>query len=539
MMRSTILCNILMDIYEVQELDIPDFLYSFIATKKTLKDFSQKEFDELLWLPLFEISIQNSINSRSIHKNKWGLFNSIYIHKELINDLIGIYQELLKRVIDKESLLYKVNDTIQIESINFWIYKDRIVNILIANNINFLKERVSKYFKSFWDQEQYSDALNVAISTFLSKLNDFDAMKGYDIKTYVSLFIDSDIKDHRHKDNLIKYPKELYILKNILDSLKESDNTYSVYGYKKLLFEVIWNIHDISMSTILNLWDLYFYILGYGSVTKNQFIQQFYKKDFNKSSCFQDEKDISIFQKHFLEFIKENNKPEYLLSRINKIAETLDIMDMGMDSLDREIWNEDDTTLLWDTISQHGLSNFEILIYQRSNMEVMDREIRLEKTPNIKFSLLERIIAWACINEYFTFKEFRDLLREYGIVKWVNEKYVDNFHKYLSLFKFKDKSNWYIYDSWKLDALIDEQIGDILWFSTEYAWRTVKEVEKKFNEFYKPHGIFFTRYDTRYHGKTKTFRDIGKEDTNMDDDKNEYVPPENFSDSYQSLVKKD
>ncbi len=66
----------------------------------------------------------------------------------------------------------------------------------------------------------------------------------------------------------------------------------------------------------------------------------------------------------------------------------------------------------------------------------------------------------------------------------------------------------------------------------------VRDIENKFNEFYKPYGIFFTRYDTRYHGKTKTFRDFGKEDTDIDDNKYEYVPPENFSDSYQSLVKK-
>lgn len=206
--------------------------------------------------------------------------------------------------------------------------------------------------------------------------------------------------------------------------------------------------------------------------------------------------------------------------------------------MDREIGDDNDTVLLGDLVKNDGLSNFEILIYQKLHKDLMDREISFTKRiPNVHFNLLERIIAWTCINEYFTFEEFRNLLKEYGESKWVGDKYVQNFHTYLSLFKFKDKTDWYQYDKWKLDALIFEQMGDILWFSKEYAIKVYTGLKEKFDSFYKDHGIVFTKYDTSYHGKTKTFRDLWKIDNDPDDNKDEYVPPENFKKSYQALRK--
>jgi len=39
--------------------------------------------------------------------------------------------------------------------------------------------------------------------------------------------------------NLIKYPKEFYTLKKVIDDIKNSDENYSNYGYKEVLFDVI------------------------------------------------------------------------------------------------------------------------------------------------------------------------------------------------------------------------------------------------------------------------------------------------------------
>lgn len=79
---------------------------------------------------------------------------------------------------------------------------------------------------------------------------------------------------------------------------------------------------------------------------------------------------------------------------------------------------------------------------------------------------------------------------------------------------------------------------DILDFSEKYAKQVYDEkVKVKFDFFYKPRWIIFLRYDTTYHWKTKTFRDLWKVDNSTDDNKDEYVPPENFATSYQALRK--
>lgn len=526
-----------MDIYEEQKLKISDSLLSLISEKKTLKDLTFKEFDEFLSDHLFETFIQNSMFTNTIRENKGSLFNSVYIHEELINELITIYQALLKKIETKDTSEYRSNDRIVIGSEDFSKYITKIKHVVVANNMNYIRGRVSNFHKSYLDEDKYSEAMNLAVGWFVKRLEDFDPSK-WNIFKNTFLYMDSAIKSIFNDDCLIRYPKELYRIKKILDVLKDSDYSYSTYGYQELLFEIVWNLQNLSIKKIADIGELYFYILGYGSVAKNKFIETYYPKEFDqKSSVFVNEEGVQIFRENILDFIKQNNDPEYLVGRIRKIAKNLDDVDMGCDSLDREIGDDNDTVLLGDLVKNDGLSNFEILVYQNSHKDLMDREIRLTQTPNVHFNLLERIIAWTCINEYFTFEEFRNLLKEYGESKWVGDKYVQNFHTYLSLFKFKDKTDWYQYDKWQLDALIFEQMGDILWFSKEYAIKVYTGLKEKFDKFYKDHGIVFTKYDTSYHGKTKTFRDLWKIDNDPDDHKAEYVPPENFKKSYQALRK--
>lgn len=534
-----------MDLYEIQPLEIPEFLIEIIKSKKTLNDLTKEEFESILRLPLFETFIQNSMYSNAIYKNKYDLFTKLYIHKELINDFITIWQQITKQLDEKDETDYIFNDKITIKSSDFKKVKSQIENIIIANSINFLKQRVSSFIKAYINEDLHLEALNLAVATLISKLKDFDVTKWFDLKSYVWLFIDSAIKSILNDEkNLIKYPKEFYTLKKVIDDIKNSDENYSNYGYKEVLFDVIWNIVNQDLKIIQRIGESYFYILWYWPKTKDEFITKYYSKNFDKSSIFNDLNDIKIFKDNFLDFIKEREESKKstdnknnLLWKIIKISEDLNNMEMWIDSLDKEIWDDNDTVLLWDLIAQDWFSNFEILLYQKWNQDVMDREIRLLNTPNAHFTLLERIIAWTCINEYFTFKEFRDLLLKYWEEKWVWEKYAQNFHTYLSLFKFKDKSNWYQYDNRKLDALIFEQMWDILWFSKEYAIKTYKQLKEKFDDFYKPYGIVFTKYDTSYHGKTKTFKDLWKTDNDDEEEKLEYVPPENFTDSYQALRK--
>lgn len=77
-----------MDLYEIQPLDIPEFLIEIINNKNTLNDLKNDEFENILKLPLFETFIQNSMYSNAIYKNKYDLFTKLYIHKEIINDFI-------------------------------------------------------------------------------------------------------------------------------------------------------------------------------------------------------------------------------------------------------------------------------------------------------------------------------------------------------------------------------------------------------------------------------------------------------------------
>lgn len=534
-----------MDLYEIQHLEIPEYLIEIINSKKTLNDLSKTEFENIVKLPLFETFIQNSIYSNEIYKNKYDLFIKLYIHKELINDFMNIWQQITKKLESNDETDYIFNDKITIKSIDFKKVKSQIENIIVANSINFLKQRVWAFIKSYNNEDLYLEALNLVVATFISKLKDFDLKKWFDIKSYILLFIDSSIKSILNDEkNLIKYPKEIYVLKKIIDDIKNNNDNYVNFWYKEVLFDLIWNLENQDLNTIQRIWENYFYVLWYGSVTKNDFIENYYPKNFNKSSIFTDIEDVKIFKDNFLNFIKEkevskksNDSQNNLLWKIVKISEDLNNIEMWIDSLDREIGEDNDTVLLWDLIVQDWFSNFEILLYQKWNQDIMDREIRFLKKPNVNFTLLERIIAWTCINEYFTFKEFRDLLLQYWEEKWVWDKFVQNFHTYLSLFKFKDKSNWYQYDNRKLDALIFEQMWDILWFSKEYAIKVFKQLKNKFDDFYKTYWVLFTKYDTSYHGKTKTFRDLWKVNTDEEDEKNEYVPEENFQDSYQALRK--
>jgi len=68
------------------------------------------------------------------------------------------------------------------------------------------------------------------------------------------------------------------------------------------------------------------------------------------------------------------------------------------------------------------MSHLETIILQRDNKTIWDREIkhireRNDKIeyakPNVEWNSLEKIIAATCINEYLTFKEFRDMIIEY------------------------------------------------------------------------------------------------------------------------------
>lgn len=59
-----------MDLYEEQELKISDSLLSLISEKKTLKDFTFKEFDEFISDPLFVTFIQNSMYIKGVRDNK-------------------------------------------------------------------------------------------------------------------------------------------------------------------------------------------------------------------------------------------------------------------------------------------------------------------------------------------------------------------------------------------------------------------------------------------------------------------------------------
>lgn len=166
-----------MDVYEEQKLKISDSLLSLIFEKKTLKDFTYAEFDEFLSDHLFETFIQNSIFTNIIRENKGGLFNSVYIHEELINELIVIYQALLTKIKNKDTSEYTFNDHIMIGSEDFSKFITKIKHVVVANNMNYIQGRVSKFYKSYLDEDKYFEAMNLAVGWFVKRLEDFDPRK--------------------------------------------------------------------------------------------------------------------------------------------------------------------------------------------------------------------------------------------------------------------------------------------------------------------------------------------------------------------------
>lgn len=77
---------------------------------------------------------------------------------------------------------------------------------------------------------------------------------------------------------------------------------------------------------------------------------------------------------------------------------------------------------------------------------------------------------------------------------------------------------------------------DVFDFSEEYARKIYKSLKSKFDDFYWKFWITFERYDPFLDwDEIRTFKDLWKPrkwETRL-----EYVPPENFKDSYQALRK--
>lgn len=547
-----------MDLYNIQPLDIPEFLIEIIVSKKTLNDLSKEEFKNILKLPLFETFIQNSIYSNEIYKNKYDLFTKLYIHKELINDFINIWQQITKKLDEKDETDYISNDKIYVKFIDFKNVKQQLENIIVANSINFLKQRIWKFIKSSFDEDLYLQWLNTAILTFISKLkivlpktteldkkepSYYRLEKWNDINTYIWLYIDSAIKNMLNEERqIIKYPKEFYQLKKIIDNIKENDDDFLHLWYKEILIDFITDIQNKDLKLIQKIWENYFYILWYWEITQNEFVKKYFPKNFDKKLLFSNPENTKIFQINLLPFIKEKEESKktinelWFTSKITKISEDLNSMSMWFDSLDREIWEEWEWIPLWDLIEQTCYSNYDVEVSKKINLDIFDREIRLTKTPNAHFTLLERIIAWTCIDSYFTFKEFTNLLLEYWKEKWVWDKYVKNFHLFLSLYDFKDKSNWKQYDERTLDAFTFEIMADIFDFSESNACKVYKWLKKKFDNHYEKFWIIFLRYDPfKDWDEIRTFKDLWKPrkwETRL-----EYIPPQNFQDSYQAKRK--
>jgi len=538
---------------DLKQLNISDLVFNTISDDYRLIDITSNDFNEIIKSSIWEIFIENSLHWNSKQKLNNDFLSENYISKNFENDLIWVYQQILNKLDNNENSDLLISDNLTVSWSEFESVLKSLKNVILANNINYLKSIVSKSIKSHIDNDKFLEWLDLAVWELTKRLSSFDVNKWFSLKTYIEPYLKQEI-NKVYESPLKEYPKEYYKIHKFLKIFSETKQEYTYFWNYELLLTLIWDINNLDKKTVKDFWRLYFYILWFWEVTVKHFCDTFWiKEDIDIPSFFRNEKNVDVFIENILDYLKEykdnntNNKWEsYLLKKLLEVNEWLNLLeDWWVISLDTKVWEDSDTTLLESLWSDNWMWNFETSIYQRDNKNIWDREIRHKWKPNINWTYLERIIAWTCINEYFTFKEFRDMLLEYWEQKWEWEKFKDNFHTYLSLFKFKDKSNWYQYDNRVLDALTFEQMWDILWFSKQYAIKVYKKLKEKFDTFYWPH-IVFIKYDTWYHWPTKTFRDLHKteksesemtEQEKLDNLKQEYVPEVNLRDSYKAKKK--
>lgn len=494
-----------MDAYNVKPLVLPDTILDIISSNKRIVDFSQKEFEDFLALPLWEDFIENSMHSISKQKLKWDFLGSEFLPKYLQNDLIRIFQELMEKIDNSDFIDYKANDNIAIKWDFLIKFKERIYNVILANNFSHIRKEIHKTVKQIhlWD-EKYSESLSYAILWFAKSLKKFDTSLNFDIKTYSVLYIKSELKSVFELERAIKYPKKLLKLRKVLNEIRENESEYSDFSYYDLLIELTKNIKNLNGKIIGKVWVLYLYILWITDNTSQ-------KEDSDEDEDETDEDgNFDIFADKIAELCANSKN---INKKILKLSSELNAFDEWLDSIDRPLWEDEDSETMRDNLTDgFDITAFDVHMWLSDLNMIRDREIKLTDEykwkSKLNLTLFERIVAGSFLEEYLTIKEYRNLLLEYGMSTWEKDRYVKRFHLYLMLFCFKNKRALYesgfsqVEDEW-FDALNYEQLWNIFWFSKQRAITLYNEVEAEFHRVYWEKS--YTKFDTKELWLTKTF----------------------------------
>lgn len=503
-------------------LKLNDITIALVKEEKTIDTLSQSEFDEFIKLALWEDFIVNSIRIKNSNKKQkledWFL-DTVFLSNYLQNKLIKILQDLNEKINNNDETDYVFNDNICIKSYNLRTTKDKIYHIILANNISYIRKEINEIVKNarVWT-DQYNEAIDSAAVWFSEALNKFDTSWDYKIWLFSRNYILSEVKKTLNFETKIKYPIKLIKLEKILKQIKENYLEYSDFSYYNLLNEIVFNIDKIDKNIVLKVWVFYDYILSTDNKKSDNIDEILDNETENK------EDDILESMKNLpsiMTLIKNPLNKEKFEKKFKKLESDLNWLSQWVDSLDRPLWDEWDSSTLWESLKDdtYDFMWFSTELHLIDNEMILDREIKKDSKlkSNLNLSLQERIIAWWFIEWYFTIKEFRDLLLEYWESIWHWDRYVKRFHFYLSIFNFKNKdllrkSDWTLIDDEPLDALNFEQVWDIFWFTKQNAIKIYDKIKSKFDDYYtnslkedEQKYFVYERTETKDLWHTKTF----------------------------------
>ena len=136
---------------DLKEVKIPLSILKTIDKDYEISNISDIEFSEIILNNIWEIFIQNSLEWNSKQKLDNNFLSENFINTKFENELISIYQNIYKKLQDKDLLDFKINEKLLIKSENLEKTLKSILNIILANNISYLKKYNLKNNKTkYW-----------------------------------------------------------------------------------------------------------------------------------------------------------------------------------------------------------------------------------------------------------------------------------------------------------------------------------------------------------------------------------------------------
>jgi len=531
---------------ELTEIKVADFIYKTIEENYRLSDLTNNEFKELIKCHLWESFIRSSFEWNT--KNKFNLKNNFlskkFINMYFENDLIWVYQSILLKLKDWDFSDLKINENLVIKWEELENVLKQISNIILTNNLLFIKKEVNIFFKSTVNFEKHIEWVTVSIQELIKNLEKFDIKKWIKYSTFIKLHIFWKIKSLFQDSltwmtNLSKWIFEIY---RTIKRYKEWRADWDSIDSWSLLNDIVNNLEKFNDEELKILWESYFNILSADTTLKSKFIEKYYKNLENKNEIFKNEDNIIIFRENIKKFIEESIDKKNLEKRVKNIWNEIDMISRNMISLDKE---NDEWDSFWSSISDEtNAVDFWSKIDTEMWIKILRREIYQTKWYKCDLSLRDRIILGMCYDNIFILWEVFYLLEEY--FEW---KYPHTFITYLSIFWFVNKPTvptmkhpksldnyWKQYFREWADAVSPELIGKILWLSKQWVvWIDIK-TKDKLNKEYKfvwdDDEVYMEFKEYKYkelHKASKVLKENYKrlisqeEEDNMENEMKEYI----------------